>query len=153
MSIAVQPGRAPAAPFGFSRPRRPGPPGRPSQPTGYVPPGWPSAVRPPGAPDWEATASAFLLDCCPPDVRLYGVLRRHPIVLAIFAAKSVDAQVRACTAGLAECRASLAEYVPAGAIESATEAWKDQLAALQRMCREVSLVERALRGAVFVEKL
>jgi len=93
------------------------------------------------------------LDCCPPDFRQYAVLRRHPIVLARFAAQSVDAQVRACTAGLGECRAGLADVVPAGAIEDATEAWKDQLAALRRTAREVSLIERALRGAAFVPKL
>ena len=33
----------------------------------YVPPGWPDAVRPPGAPDWEHTAVAFLIDYFPPD--------------------------------------------------------------------------------------
>ena len=48
----------------------------------YVPPGWPSQVRPPGASGWEATAIAYLLDCCPPDFRAYRVLRNHPIVLA-----------------------------------------------------------------------
>ena len=37
---------------------------------------------------------AFLLDCCPPDYRQYAVLRRHPVVLARFAAECVDAQVR-----------------------------------------------------------
>ena len=51
----------------------------------YVPPGWPSRVRPPGAPDWEVTAVEFLLDCCPSDYRGYPVLRRHPAVLARFA--------------------------------------------------------------------
>src|SRR3712207_8090858 len=39
---------------------------RPVRQTGAVdatlPPGWPAAVRPPGAPDWEHTAVAWLFD-------------------------------------------------------------------------------------------
>jgi hypothetical protein len=58
---------------------------------GYAPPGWPEEVRPPGAPDWERTAVAYLFDCCPPDLRGYEVLRRHPPVLARFAAVFVAA--------------------------------------------------------------
>ena len=45
----------------------------------YTPPGWPERVRPPGAPDWEVTATEFLLDCCPADYRRYQLLRRHPV--------------------------------------------------------------------------
>ncbi len=120
---------------------------------GYVPPGWPEAVRPPVAPDWESTAVAFLLDCCPPDYRLYPVLRRHPVVLARFAAQCVEAQVAACGVGLGECRASLDGLVPPEAIEEASQAWRAQEAALRRTRREVALVEEALRGATFVRRL
>lgn len=119
----------------------------------YVPPGWPAAVRPPGVAGWEQTAGAFLLDCCPPDYRLYQVLRRYPIILVRFAAVCVGAQIRASESGLAECRASLEEFVPPEAIEQATQAWHEQTAALRRTMREVSLVEDALRGRVFVRKL
>jgi len=119
----------------------------------YVPPGWPDAVRPPGAPDWERTAVAFLLDCCPPDYRQYAVLRRHPVVLVRFAAECVEAQVAACGAGLGECRASLDGLVPPEAIEDAAEAWRAQEAALRRTRREIALVEESLRGRVFVRKL
>ncbi|MFZ0531016.1 MAG: hypothetical protein WAL91_10840, partial [Propionicimonas sp.] len=59
----------------------------------YAPPGWPDRVRPPEAPDWERTAVAFLFDCCPADYRGYPVLRRHPVVLARFAAQFVESQV------------------------------------------------------------
>ena len=58
----------------------------------YVPPGWPSQVRPPGAPGWEATAIAYLLDCCPADFRAYRLLRNHPVVLAQFASVFVNGQ-------------------------------------------------------------
>ncbi|MGH8869045.1 MAG: hypothetical protein ACRDYU_13750, partial [Actinomycetes bacterium] len=56
-----------------------------------VPPGWPSEVRPPGAPGWERTAVAWLFDLCPPGYRAHEVLRRHPAVLARFAATHVEA--------------------------------------------------------------
>ena len=45
---------------------------------GTVPPGWPVEVRPPGAPDWERTAVAWLFDLVPPDYRAHEVLRRYP---------------------------------------------------------------------------
>nr|NLI51279.1 hypothetical protein [Propionibacterium sp.] len=124
-----------------------------NQTTLYVPPGWPAAVRPPGAPDWERTAVAFLLDCCPPDFRRYPVLRRHPVILARFAAAAVAAQGQACRAGLGTCRADLAGFVPPDAVEAATAAWQEQEAALRRTAREVALVEGALRGRVYVRKL
>lgn len=119
----------------------------------YLPPGWPASVRPPGAPDWERTAISFLLDACPPDYRQYGVLRRHPIVLARFAAQCVQAQLAATRAGLAECRANLSGFVPAAAIDAAAQAWQEQEAALRRTAREVELVEESLRGRVFVRRL
>ena len=50
-----------------------------------APPGWPRGVRPPGAPGWEHTAVAWLLDICPPEYRSYPVLRRRDVVLARFA--------------------------------------------------------------------
>jgi hypothetical protein len=45
----------------------------------YIPPGWPTGVHPPGGEDFEATTIAWLLDVVPPDFRLHGVLRRHPV--------------------------------------------------------------------------
>src|SRR3954453_10283339 len=56
-----------------------------------APPGWPRAVRPPGAPGWERTAVGWLLDICPPEFRSYPVLRRHDVVLARFAVLHVEA--------------------------------------------------------------
>ncbi len=73
----------------------------------FTPPGWPAQVRAPGAPDWERTAIAFLLDCSPPDFRAYRVLRNHPVVLARFAAQFVNGQSRSAEEGLAEVRTSL----------------------------------------------
>lgn len=119
----------------------------------YTPPGWPERVRPPGAPDWEATAIAFLLDCCPADFRAYPVLRNHPVVLARFAAQFVDGQYHSAQVGLAGARISLVDYVSAEVVEAAAQAWLEQSAQLVRVRRAVALVEEALRGKVFVRRL
>src|SRR3954451_23413392 len=119
----------------------------------YAPPGWPDGVRPPGAPDWDASAVAFLFDCCPADFRSYPVLRRHPLVLARFAAHFVAGQCRASQEGLAGIRTSLRGQVAVEVIEAAAEAWLEQAARLARTKRAVGLVEDALRGEVFVPKL
>jgi hypothetical protein len=120
---------------------------------GYAPPGWPSQVRPPGAPGWEATAIAYLLDCCPADFRAYRVLRNHPVVLAQFAMHFVNGQQEASERGLADIRTSLSEYVEPDIVESAAQAWLEQAARLVRTRRAVALLEEALRGRVFVPKL
>jgi hypothetical protein len=119
----------------------------------YVPPGWPSQVRPPGATGWEATAIAYLLDCCPPDFRAYRVLRNHPVVLAQFATHFVNGQHEAAQRGLATVRTSISEYVDAEVVEAATQAWLEQEARLTRTRRAVALIEEALQGRVFVRKL
>jgi hypothetical protein len=124
-----------------------------ARPTGYTPPGWPARVRPPGAQEWEESATAFLLDCCPADYRGYRVLRRHPVVLARFAGEFVAAQLAASPSGLAGLRTGLADHVPPEAVQAAVEAWEEQSARLQRVRREVALVEEALRGTVFVRRL
>lgn len=119
----------------------------------YTPPGWPEGVFPPGAPDWEKTAAAFLLDCCPADYRAYPVLRRHPVVLAEFAARYVEGQLRASRDGLAGVRERLGEVVGAQVVRGAVEAWEEQTARLVRRRRSVALVEEALRGRIFIRKL
>lgn len=119
----------------------------------YVPPGWPEEVRPPGAPDWEATATAWLFDQCPADFRAYAVLRRHPVVLAGFAARFVESQLEATRTGLAGVRASLGDHVPPQVVDSAAEAWQSEGAHLVRTRRAVALVEEALRGKVFIRRL
>lgn len=119
----------------------------------YLPPGWPNEVHPPGSPDWERSATTYLLDCCPADFRAYPVLRRHPVVLAGFAAQFVESQLRASHTGLAEARADLGNYVPPQVVEAAIEALHQQAAHLIRVRRAVALVEEALRGKVFIRKL
>ena len=119
----------------------------------YVPPGWPGQVRPPGAPGWEATAIAYLLDCCPADFRAYRLLRNHPVVLAQFASVFVNGQHEALQRGLAEVRTSLSDYVEPDVVDAATQAWLEQDARLARVRRAVTLLDEALHGRVFVRKL
>lgn len=119
----------------------------------YVPPGWPGRVRPPGAPDWELTATEFLLDCCPADYRRYRLLRRHPVVLAMFATVFVEAQVEASRDGLAGVRVGLADFVEPEVVADAVELWSQQQASLARLRREVNMVTEALRGRQFVRRL
>jgi hypothetical protein len=121
--------------------------------TAYLPPGWPARVLPPGAPDWEASAAAYLLDCCPPDFRGYRVLRNHPVVLARFAARFVEGQHRTTQEGLAEIRTSLRNEVSSEVIEEAAQAWLTEDARLARAKRSVQLIEHALRGHAFIRKL
>jgi hypothetical protein len=111
-----------------------------------VPPGWPAEVRPPDAPGWERSAAAWLLDLCPPDYRRYGVLTRHPVVLARFAATHVEAGVAAARSGLATVRAELRGAVPVEAVEAAVDAYAREGARLEATARAVGLVEEALRG-------
>lgn len=119
----------------------------------YTPPGWPDRVLPPGAPDWERSATAFLLDCCPADYRAHAVLLRHPVVLARFAADFVEGQIRTSRGSLTAARPSLADYVDAGVLDQCVEALQAEEARLVRTRRAVALIEEALRGRVFLRKL
>ena len=119
----------------------------------YAPPGWPPQVRPPGAPAWERTAVAWLLDVCPPEYRGYPVLRNHEVVLARFAVLHVDAAQAAVRRGLSEARGVLRDVVDPDTIEAAVLAWQAEEARLAAERRAVELVEEALRGRRFVARL
>jgi hypothetical protein len=118
-----------------------------------TPPGWPRQVRPPGAPGWEHTAVAWLLDICPPEFRSYPVLRRHDVVLARFAVLHVEACQAAVRRGLSEARAALRDVADLAAVDAAVEAWQTESARLLAERRAVGLVEEALRGRRFVARL
>jgi hypothetical protein len=128
---------------------------RPEEPPGraVAPPGWPRQVRPPGAPGWEHTAVAWLLDICPPEFRSYPVLRRHDAVLARFAVLHVEACQAAVRQGLSEARATLRDVAGPGVVEAAVETWQAESARLLAERRAVGLVEEALRGRRFVARL
>jgi hypothetical protein len=117
------------------------------------PPGWPRPVRPPGAPGWEHTALAWLLDLCPPEYRTYPALRRHPVVLARFAVLYVEACQAATKRGLSEARSELRDVAELGVIEAAVQTWQAEDARWAGVRRAAELVEEALRGRRFVARL
>jgi hypothetical protein len=110
-------------------------------------------VRPPGAPDWERTAAAWLLDICPPEYRGYPVLRRHDVVLARFAVLHVEACQAAVRRGLSEARGVLRDVADGATVEAAITVWQAEEARLLAERRAVGLVEEALRGRRFVARL
>ncbi len=116
-------------------------------------PDGPGAVRPPGAPGWEHTAVAWLLDICPPEYRSYPVLRRHDVVLARFAVLHVEACQAAARRGLSEARAELRDVTDQDTVEAAVETWHAESARLMAERRAVGLVEEALRGKRYVARL
>ena len=118
-----------------------------------APPGWPRQVRPPGAPGWEHSAVAWLLDICPPEFRSYPVLRRHDVVLARFAVLHVEACQAAVRRGLSEARGALRDVADLAAVDAAVETWQAESARLMAERRAVGLVEEALRGRRFVARL
>ena len=121
--------------------------------THVAPPGWPRAVRPPDAPDWERTAANWLLDLCPPEYRSYPALRRHIVVLARFAVLHVEACQAAVNKGLSEARGGLREVADELVVDAAVETWQRESARLIGVRRAVGLVEEALRGRRFVARL
>jgi len=118
-----------------------------------VPPGWPAEVLPPQAPEWERSAVGWLFDLCPPDYRAHDVLRRHPVVLARFAAGHVASAVSAARDGLRTLRAELKGVVPLDAVEAAIGAYDREGRRLVRTGRQIALVEAALRGERYVPRL
>lgn len=127
---------------------------------GYLPPGWPADVAPPGTEGFERTALAWLFDHSPPDFRAYEVLRRHPVLLARLAAEQLTAGLGACRAGYRTARADLGAGRVGGPLPVPTEAVEALLVAYEREGRRLAaagraadLVGRALRGESFTEPL
>ena len=89
---------------------------------------------------------AFLLDVCPADCRGYDVLRRHPVVLARFAAHHVDGALAAARTGYSRARSELRDSVPPEVVTAALAAYETEGARLVATARQVALVEAALRG-------
>jgi hypothetical protein len=119
----------------------------------YVPPGWPSEVRPPGTPDWETSAVAWLLDAVPPDYRAYGVLRRYPLALSRMARDHVKSAIGAARAGYRGAAVDLKDHLPPHAVEAVLEVYRREGPRLVRLAESIDLVEHALRGEPFIAKL
>jgi hypothetical protein len=119
----------------------------------YVPPGWPTGVHPPGSEEFEQTAVAWLLDVVPPDYRLHGVLRRHPVALAALAKHHLAACVAGAREGYRTARAELGDRLPPGSLDAVLDAYRTEGSRLVETARAVDLVGRALRGEVFAPQL
>lgn len=115
----------------------------------HLPPGWPTGVHPPGSDGFETTAVAWLLDVVPPDYRLYGVLRRHPVALATMARHHLAAAVEGARQGYRTARTDLAQAMPPHAVDAVLTAYRREGRRLVAASRSVEMLERALRdGAV-----
>ena len=119
----------------------------------YTPPGWPGQVPPPGAPGWEHRAVAWLLDLCPPEYRGYPVLARHPLLLVRLTARLVSAQQSGTQSARAALRADLSGYLPTTVVAEGLAVLDAEQQRLAEVSGSVQLVERALRGQVFVPRL
>jgi hypothetical protein len=105
-------------------------------------------VRPPGAPDWEQSAEAWLLDQCPPDYRGHLVLLSHPLVLAWLARRHAETSWRAMAVALDGARADLA-----GVVEATIGAVEKEQARLVATGRAISLVRESLLGRQHIPRL
>jgi hypothetical protein len=114
--------------------------------TAHTPPGWPAPVPPPGSPDWEQAASAWLMDLCPPDYRGYGVLRRHPLALAWLAGQHVEGSRQVMARALGRIRAELADDLQPGVVDQLLQTVEQEQARLLAAARGVALIEQSLRG-------
>jgi hypothetical protein len=119
----------------------------------YLPPGWPAGVHPPGSDRFEQTAAAWLLDVVPPDYRLHGVLRRHPVALAALARRHVAACVAGARDGYRCARAELGGDLPPAGLDAVLAAYRSEGRRLVETARGVELIERALRGEAFTPQL
>jgi hypothetical protein len=119
----------------------------------YLPPGWPAGVHPPGSEGFEQTAVAWLLDVIPPDYRVHGVLRRHPIALAVLARHHLAACVEGARQGYRSARTELGDVLPPQGIDGVLAAYRAEGSRLVATARAADLVGRGLRGEVFTPQL
>jgi hypothetical protein len=96
---------------------------------------------------------AWLLDVVPPDYRLHGVLRRHPVALAALAGHHLTACVAGAREGYRTARAELGNQLPPGSLDAVLEAYRTEGRRLVETAHAVDLVTRALRGEVFTPQL
>lgn len=119
----------------------------------YLPPGWPTGVHPPGSEDFERTAVTWLLDVVPPDYRLHGVLRRHPVALATLARRHLAACVEGARQGYRTARTDLGGVLPASGLDAVLAAYRTEGRRLVTAAHAANLVEQALRGKEFAPQL
>src|SRR6185437_8160449 len=93
------------------------------------------------------------LDVVPPDFRLHGVLRRHPVALAAMARHHTQACVEGARAGYRTARTDLGEMLPPHAIDAVLTAYRAEGRRLANTAKAVVLIEQALRGELLLPRL
>jgi hypothetical protein len=81
------------------------------------------------------------------------VLRRYPVALATLARYHTKACVEGARQGYRTARTELAGALPPHAIDTVLAAYRKEGARLAATARAVGLVERALRGETFTQKM
>jgi hypothetical protein len=122
----------------------------PADLTSSVPPWWPAGVRPPGAPEWERSAVAWLFDQVPGEWRAHEVLRRHPTLLARLASGQAAASLEAARDGWRTLRGDVGRQLPPEVVEAAMAAYEQEGARLHELGRQVGAVAEALHGRRWV---
>ena len=110
-------------------------------------------MPPPGERGWDHRASAWLLDHCPPDYRLYPAWRRHPVALGWLTVRHLDAQLDAMRSAYREVRVDLVDDIgPEGVAQVLADLEVEGVRLLSAR-RAAGLLLDALRGLEFVPRL
>ncbi len=96
---------------------------------------------------------AWLLDQCPSEYRTHEVLMRHPVVLARFAAHHIESALAGARSAYGSARRELGDRVSPEVLDASLRALEAEGARLARASREMALVEDALLGGRWTEKL
>ncbi|MDP4690397.1 MAG: hypothetical protein NWS32_06580 [Candidatus Nanopelagicales bacterium] len=108
------------------------------------PPGWPERVGDPDGEEFSATAATWLWEVSSLERSPDDVWARYPRSLAFRVACDVDSRLEGARVAYSHARAALHDAsVPVDEVLSALER---EGAALQRLQREVGLVQEALGG-------
>lgn len=109
-----------------------------------MPADWPQELPPPRAEDWQREAVAWMFDLVPPEYRQYDVLRRHPLLLARFAAGHLEASLEAARRSWRSLRGELSGRLPTEVIEQAMAAYEREGSRLADARRALGAVQHAL---------
>jgi hypothetical protein len=108
------------------------------------PPGWPDEVDEPDAPDFLASAIRWLWDISPMERSPESVWSAYPEAHAFRVTYDINARIEGARQSYSRARSELAHAdVP---LDAVLEALESEGAALQRLQREVGLVQEAMAG-------
>lgn len=117
------------------------------------PAGWPDGVADPEADDFVKRAVAWLLDQGPGEWRTVALLREQPLLLAYLTRCDVASRLEGARKAYATARHDVGEEVDPPTLAAFLAALESEGARLLALTREVTLVEEALRGRRWRERL